>query len=191
MINKILNFWNYSIKRQLILGITFLTLIVFLFISFNVLNKQKKFLNEANVNQAKNRTNLLANNSSSWLMSNDFIGLQELVDSVSTYNDEIYIMVVDLKGKILAHSDKTKVGQYLVDDISVNHLKSLTTNFEILKLYSNKNNHFIEVSSPILYKNQLLGYVRNRIDNKYWINSLEVIKNEFIIFSFIVIIFLI
>ena len=189
MINEILNFWNYSIKRQLILGITFLTIVVFLFISFNILNKQKKFLNEASMNQAKNRTNLLANNSSSWLMANDYIGLQEVVDSVSIYKDEIYIIVVDLKGKVLAHSDKTKVGQYLVDDISVNHLKSLSTNFEVLKLYSNKNNHFIEVSSPILYKNQLLGYVRNRIDNKYWINSLEVIKNEFIIFSFMVIIF--
>ena len=87
MINNILNFWNYSIKRQLVLGITFLTLGMFLTLSFVILEKQKVFLNESSINQAKNRTNLLANNSSSWLMSNDFIGLQEVVDTVSTYKD--------------------------------------------------------------------------------------------------------
>ena len=189
MINKILIFWNYSIKRQLVLGITFLTLCMFLSLSFIILEKQKDFFNESSINQAKNRTNLLANNSSSWLMANDFIGLQEVVDSVSTYKDEIYTMVVDLKGKVLAHSDKSKVGQFLVDDISVKHINSLTKEFEILKLYTNEDNHFIEVASPIFYKNQLLGYVRNRIDNNYWINSLQIIKNEFMIFTLIATIF--
>ncbi len=189
MINKILDFWNYSIKRQLILGITFLTLIMFLSLSFVILEKQKEFLEESSIKQAKNRTNLLANNSSSWLMSNDYIGLQEVIDSVGTYKDEIYIIIVDLKGKILAHSDKSKVGQFLVDDASVKHLNSLTKEFEILKLYTTNDNHFIEVASPIFYKNQLLGYVRNRIDNNYWINSFETIKNEFMIFTLIATIF--
>ncbi len=189
MINKILNFWNYSIKRQLVLGITFLTLGMFLTLSFVILEKQKDFFDESSINEAKNRTNLLANNSSSWLMSNDFIGLQEVVDSVSSYKDEDHIIIVDLKGKILAHSDKSKVGQYLVDDMSVKHISSLTKEFEILKLYTNKDNHFIEVASPIFYKNQLLGYVRNRIDNIYWVNSLQVIKNEFMIFTFMATIF--
>ncbi|MCK9337249.1 MAG: ATP-binding protein [Arcobacteraceae bacterium] len=189
MINNILDFWNYSIKRQLIFGITFLILLMFIFISFHILYKQKNFLNEASINQAKNRTNLLANNSSVWVMANDYIGLQEVVDSVALYNDELSVMVVDLKGKVLAHSDKSKVGQYLVDDISVAHIKSLTKKFEIIKLYSSTENHFIEVASPILYKDQLLGYVRNRLDNNYWINSLEVIKNEFFIFTLIAIIF--
>lgn len=189
MINKILNFWNYSIKRQLVLGITFLTLCMFLSLSFVILEKQKDFLNESSINQAKNRTNLFANNSSSWLMSNDFIGLQEVVDTVSTYKDEIYIMVVDLRGKILAHSDKSKVGQYLVDDVSVKHMSSLTKEFEILRLYTNEDNHFIEVASPIFYKNQLLGYARNRMDNEYWIHSFQIIKNEFMLFTLIATIF--
>ena len=185
MINNILSFWNHSIKRQLVLGITFLTLCMFLSLSFIILEKQKDFLNESSINQAKDRTNLLANNSSSWLMANDYIGLQEVVDSVGTYKDEIYTMVVDLKGKILAHSDKSKVGQFLVDDLSVKHINSLTKEFEILKLHTSKDNHFIEVASPIFYKSQLLGYVRNRIDNSYWINSLQAIKNEFLIFTLI------
>ena len=135
MINNILNFWNYSIKRQLMLGITFLILCIFLILSLTILEKQKDFLNKSSIKEAENRTNLLAKNSSSWLMANDFIGLQEVIDSVSTYKDEIYIMVIDLKGKILAHSDKSKVGQFLVDDVSVKHISSLTKEFEILKLY--------------------------------------------------------
>ncbi|MDZ7818305.1 MAG: hypothetical protein U5K55_06680 [Aliarcobacter sp.] len=189
MINNILKFWNYSIKRQLILGITFLILCIFLILSFSILEKQKIFLNESSIKEVENRTNLLAKNSSSWLMANDYIGLQEVVDSVATYKDEIYIMVIDLKGKIIAHSDKSKVGQFLVDDLSIKHINSLTKEFEILKLYTSSNTHFIEVASPIFYKNQLLGYVRNRIDNKYWIDSLEAIKNEFIIFSLIATVF--
>ena len=96
MISNILNFWNYSIKRQLVLGITFLTLGMFLTLSFVILEKQKVFLNESNINQSKNRTNSLAVNSASWLMSNDYIGLQEVVDSISSYKDEVHIMIVDL-----------------------------------------------------------------------------------------------
>lgn len=188
MISKMLDFWNYSIKRQLILGITFLILFMFLLLSFNILDKQKNFLDEASINQAKNRTNLLANNSSVWVMAGDYIGLQEVVDSVSLNKDQIYVMVLDLNGKILAHTDHSKVGQYIVDETSVKHIKSQTKKFEIIKKYAEDDTHFIEVASPILYKDQLIGYVRNRMDNIYWVSSLHSIREEFLIFTLIAII---
>ncbi len=50
-----LTFWNYSIKRQLILGISFLILMSLLLMAFNIIQKQKKFLDEESENQARSR----------------------------------------------------------------------------------------------------------------------------------------
>ncbi|MFA6685604.1 MAG: ATP-binding protein, partial [Arcobacteraceae bacterium] len=60
--------------------------------------------------------------------------------------------------------------------------------FEIIKKYAEDDTHFIEVASPILYKDQLIGYVRNRMDNIYWVSSLHSIRQEFLIFTLIAII---
>ncbi len=177
-----LTFWNYSIKRQLILGISFLILMSLLLMAFNIIQKQKKFLDEESENQARSRVESLAMNATSWLLTNDFIGLQETVDTQHLYNDQIYAMIHDLSGKVLAHSDTDKVGQFLVDTISVELLKQQPRTYQnIIHHEIDDDEHFIEVAAPIIYKNELLGYARSRINHDHWSTSLHIIKHEFII----------
>lgn len=175
-----LTFWNYSIKRQLILGISFLIFMSLLFMSYNIIQKQKKFLDEESENQARSRVESFATNATSWLLINDFIGLQEVVDTQHFYNDQIYAMVHDLSGKVLAHTDTSKVGEYLVDDISVSLLQQQPREFQnIHHLEDDDDMHFVEVAAPIIYKNELLGYARSRINHYHWSSSLHIIKHEF------------
>lgn len=177
-----LRFWNYSIKRQLILGISFLILMSLLLMAFNIIQKQKKFLDEESENQARSRVESLAMNATSWLLTNDFIGLQETVDTQHLYNDQIYAIIHDLSGKVLAHSDTSKVGQFLVDDISITLLKEQPRTYQnIIHHEIDDDEHFIEVAAPIIYKNELLGYARSRINHHHWSASLHIIKHEFII----------
>jgi two-component system, sensor histidine kinase len=178
MINFILRFWNRSIRRQLIVGITFIILVSLFWMSYNILNKESIYIHDAAENHAQNRMNILANNSAVWVMANDYIGLQEVIDSVRLYDDQLYAMAVDPHGKVLAHTDKSKVGLYLVDSLSVEHLKSQTDTYTILSHDASHSDHFIEVASPILYKNQLLGYVRGRINHDSWTHALQMIKQE-------------
>ncbi len=177
-----LRFWNYSIKRQLILGISFLILMSLLLMAFNIIQKQKQFLDEESENQARSRVESLAMNATSWLLTNDFIGLQETVDTQHLYNDQIYAIIHDLSGKVLAHSDTSKVGQFLVDDISITLLKEQPRTYQnIIHHEIDDDEHFIEVAAPIIYKNELLGYARSRINHHHWSTSLHIIKHEFII----------
>ena len=185
MINLLLpwlRFWNYSIKRQLILGISFLILMSLLLMAFNIIQKQKKFLDEESENQARSRVESLAMNATSWLLTNDFIGLQEVVDTQHLYNDQIYAIIHDLSGKVLAHSDTSTVGQFLVDPISVELLKQQPRTYQnIIHHEIDDDEHFIEVAAPIIYQNELLGYARSRINHHHWSASLHIIKHEFII----------
>ena len=177
-----LTFWNYSIKRQLILGISFLILMSLLLMAFNIIQKQKKFLDEESENQARSRVESLAMNATSWLLTNDFIGLQETVDTQHLYNDQIYAIIHDLSGKVLAHSDTSKVGQFLVDNISIALLKEQPRTYQnIIHHEIDDDEHFIEVAAPIIYQNELLGYARSRINHHHWSASLHIIKHEFII----------
>lgn len=188
MINKIFPFWNYSIKRELIIGIAILILIPLILMSFNILKKQSDFIDAKSMAEAKSRTTLLATNSTVWVLANDFIGLQEVVDALNIYDDEKYTMVVDLDGKVLAHSDKSKIGKYLTDKVSVEHLKSHTHTTEVLYHSMDSSNHTIEVASPIMYNKTLLGYARTAIKHDEEAHSLETIKKDIIIYTLITII---
>ena len=189
MINKILLFWNHSIKRQLILGISFLILTSLLLTSLNIFKNQSNFLLHTSIEDAKSRTTLLANNAVIWVLSNDFIGLQEVVDALNIYENEKYTMIIDVNGEVLAHSDKSKVGKYLSDKVSLEHLKSKTLKAQILYHSMNETNHFIEVASPIQYKGQLLGYARTAIDHNAEMHSLNIIKQNTLIYASFAIIF--
>lgn len=170
--------WNSSLARQLIAGITLLFVAVLGGSTFFILTKQKDYILQASLNQVKNRTVLLARNSAVWVASRDYIGMQELVDSAKTYNDEVYIAVVDTYGKVLAHTDKSKVGLYLSDSESVKHLKTGTKDYTIISNSPSNGKHILDVAMPIIYQNQLLGYIRNSMDIDEWYSSYVSIQNN-------------
>ncbi len=176
------NFWNHSIKRQLILGISLLIFISLTLISYNIFLKQKIFLDHESKDQARSRVEAFAMNATPWILTNDFIGLQEVVDAQDLFTDQIYAMVYDLSGKILAHSDKSNVGKFLADDVSVALLKEKPRVFRIIQHYQYSDfQHYIEVLAPIMNHNELLGYARNRISHEHYSASLRTIQYEFVI----------
>ncbi|MBI5919787.1 MAG: PAS domain S-box protein [Nitrosomonadales bacterium] len=61
----------------------------------------------------------LAVSSLSWVLANDVVGLQEVVSSFSSYPDLRYAMVLAPSGRVLAHSDAHKVGQFVTDESSL------------------------------------------------------------------------
>ncbi|HIJ38387.1 MAG TPA: hypothetical protein HPP80_05755, partial [Rhodospirillaceae bacterium] len=77
--------------------------------------RQQTLLREQQLDQAEALGRSVAAASAVWVASNDFSGLQEIIEGFASYPDLRHAIVLDPQGRILAHSDRSKVGLYLPD----------------------------------------------------------------------------
>ncbi|MDF1588792.1 MAG: PAS domain S-box protein [Gammaproteobacteria bacterium] len=96
----------------------------------------------------------VAVSSSSWLLADDVVGLQEIVLAIS--NPELrYAMVLSPEGRVMASHDSSLIGHYLADPVSRKILISTPTN---LTLVDTKNS--LDIVTPITANQQHIGWVR-------------------------------
>jgi len=110
--------------------------------------------------QDSNRTTLglaqaLAVSSRSWVLANDVAGLQEVVNSFQAYPELRYAMIVSPSGRVIAHSDRTKVGMFLSDASSLALLKAPAESRVVTATESG-----IDVAAPIEVDNRSIGWAR-------------------------------
>ena len=150
----------FSLRLKLIIGITLLFVVLSsLFISVLV-ERQSEFNEKVGITHAINLTKTLSVNSISWVLANDFIGLQEVINSFSHIAGLRYLMVLDIDGKVIGHSNHNNVGQFVADSISILLLKSQS---DINTLVSNED--FVDVAVSIKRNKQLIGWARICLSN--------------------------
>ncbi|MBU0475629.1 MAG: PAS domain S-box protein [Bacteroidetes bacterium] len=158
-----------SIKRQLILGVAFVHLLLMTIFVYDLTQRQKNFLLEKANSDALFQSNVLALSSEVYLRTDDLIGLQEVLETFSKNHSISYAMIINKNGLVLSHTDKSKIGLYLNDSVSIALLSGphKTTN-----LISSEEN--IETAVPIIVHNTFLGWARiaenlaeNRIHIEY------------------------
>ncbi|MFK5894887.1 MAG: ATP-binding protein [Pseudomonadota bacterium] len=180
-------FWTHSISRQLMLGIALINAILMTFFVVDIVSREKKFLTEQSKQQAEALVQTLATNGSSWILANDFIGIEEVIKSQAAYPDLRYVMFINLQGKVLGYSNRKQVGRYISDKISLQLLtttKILNQNKSFLKNTSVtllENNYLIDLAYPIIIKKQQIGWARASISrSKMNDNIQKVTFNGFI-----------
>ncbi|CAM3847283.1 ATP-binding protein [Arcobacter cloacae] len=184
MINKIIAFFTTSIKRRLIITITFAHVFLMSIFVYDLINKQEDFLKKQNIEQVKSLSNMIERNSISWVLSNDFLGLEELIYSISKYPNLEYAMVLNKEAKVLAHSQKELVNLYLADDISLDFFNSQKIEPSILV----QNDAIIDYISPIIMENQHIGWVRIGLNQDLTLQNLKNIFQEGLFFIFLAIV---
>jgi len=142
----IARFWPATIRSRLIWGVAFVHLLLMTSFVFDLVMRQRDFLSSQTLEQTKSLAQTLAINSSSWILANDVVGLEEIVTAVAHYPDIRYIMVLGTDGKVLAHSDKSRIGQYLVDPKSL--LLKAAQQQELQVLHADKD--LLDIAAPIL-----------------------------------------
>lgn len=158
---------NQSIRNQMIsVAAVVLTIIISVFAYFTIQN-HSQFLHEEALAESQNRSLMLAANSQVWVMANDYIGLEEVISNFKVYQDLIYAAVINLDGKVIAHTDQSRVGQYVSDEIRVHYLKNLLAHEMPVQdqatMISQTHDH-IDLARPILHNNQIIGWVELRTD---------------------------
>ncbi|WP_024850161.1 ATP-binding protein [Hydrogenovibrio kuenenii] len=182
------SFFNRSIREQLILGFGVVIIGLISLFTLSVTEENRTFLTEQALKQAQNRSTLLASNSSVWVMANDYEGLEQVIQNFQKiYDNVIYVAVIDMDGKVIAHTDPSIIGQYVSDPIRTHYLKSIQPQSE--KTFTNtsttlaQNKGYIDVAKLIQYNNKRLAWLDLRVDQKAIQKNLQSNLNKAIIFS--------
>lgn len=144
-----------SFKHRLILGVTVLHVLMMTVLVTDLIHRQHRFLHQQGQSHAENLARALAVSSSSWVMANDVVGLQELTTAVSQQINVRYVMVLSPDGRVLAHNDPKLVGLYVNDPVSRQLYQYQA------RLHTLVHNHTLEdVAAPIVAGNTLIGWAR-------------------------------
>ncbi|HYE48006.1 MAG TPA: response regulator [Azospirillaceae bacterium] len=155
MIESIRRFWSGSLRRQLIVGVALIHAALMVLFVFDLVERQRDFLHREQVERSLSVAHGLARNSGSWVLSNDVVGLRELLLAVATQSDVRYAFITDEDGKVLAHTDQAVVGRYVADPLG---LKVLSGPREAQVLVDGAR--LVDVAAPILEGARPVGWVR-------------------------------
>ena len=164
-------FYGSSIKRQLIMGIAAVHAVMMIFFVVDLVDKEKNFLHKQHTKKAQSLVRTLAANSTSWLLANDVIGLEEVVDSIRHYPNLRYAMIVDTRGRVLAHTQKEYLGEYISDEKSKAFLLGKVSSGIIFNSLN-----IIDVVTPVRRGSQHIGWARIGLGKEDINNGLDKIR---------------
>lgn len=170
--------WTASIRRQLILGIALVHAVMMTIFVFDLVNRQRDFLQKHTIQQASSLAQTLAANSSSWVLANDLIGLEEVIVSQSHFPDLIYAMILSPQGKVLGHSEQEYLSLFVSDPLS----RSLL-NKKPLPFLLQSDKQLVEYAAPILANDQAIGWVRVAISQEEKNAGLQIIARDGILYT--------
>jgi PAS domain S-box-containing protein len=144
-----------SFKRQIIL--TFVVGFFALATAFAayMVESEKASLYRDSDNATTGLAQSLAVSSLSWVLANDVVGLQEVVRSFRDYPELSYVMIISPTGRVMAHSDAAKVGQFVTDEQSLALIKTVPS-----KRVLRDDDFVIDVAVPIQMEKRHVGWAR-------------------------------
>ncbi|CAG1023117.1 two-component system, sensor histidine kinase and response regulator [Patescibacteria group bacterium] len=116
---------------------------------------QKDFLYQHSIKNALDLSRTLAFSSASWVLTNDVVGLQEVLQGAAKTTDLKFAVVLSLRGEVLASTNTAYIGKFFNDELSLSLLNKPAEPQVLLV-----ENNLVDVASPIRIGNQLLGWVR-------------------------------
>ncbi|MEW5837723.1 MAG: PAS domain S-box protein [Pseudomonadota bacterium] len=144
-----------SFKRQIIVVFAFGFFLLVSAIVAYLTMVERASLYQGNARAAQGLAQSLAVSSRSWVLANDVVGLQEIIVSVKAYPELAHAMVISPTGRVLAHSDPSKVGLYLTDatsrSLNISPLKERVLIDDV---------ETTDVAAPILFGQRHVGWAR-------------------------------
>jgi len=146
--------FSASVRRQLIWGVALVHAAMMTLFVADLTVKQHEFLVDSQVDQAQFLVETLSVTAITPMLSSDLSGLQELVMAVAKYPGVVHVMAIHRSGKILAHSEPERRGQYVGD------LRKFSDNVLSSGQILSQTDELVDVVSPVMVNHQRLGWVR-------------------------------
>lgn len=176
------HFWTASIGRQLMLGISLVHAFLMSVFVYDLVTRQQDFLLAQSQQQAISLAETLAANGTSWILARDYIGIEEVILSQQKFPGLQYALFIDLQGQVLGYTDRSKVGSYVNDAVSLQLLQAPKTTQILLD-----NPLQIDVSHPIMVEENHIGWARVSISRAAITENLQVVTQEGLFYTVIAI----
>lgn len=157
--NVIKKMKRWSIHIQLSLGVTILLTILSGLFTYDLLLKQQQVIQSHYHQRAVSTLDALALISANNLLERNFAGLTEAVHLAENHKDFLFSMIHLPDGRILMHSDSSKIGKYLTDKRSKSYLANQKDFFTVAE-----TDTYLDVASPIISNGKVIGFARLAID---------------------------
>ena len=172
-----------SIKRKLIAGIALLHAVLMTIFVADLVNRQQDFLMEESNRYTTGIAKTLAANSTPWVLSNDIVGLDEIIHSQAKQPNFEFAMIIDNNGKILAYHHRNEHSTDLVGQhIETIPLKKTIDSGQDVTIFTD-NNAQIDIAAPIQLQNNLIGWARIAMGRKHMDESIRYLTIEGVLYT--------
>jgi PAS domain S-box-containing protein len=162
---------GFSIRARLLAGAALVLAVSMGSLVFGLAAQQSRFLHRQSQEEAENRAFALAAASASWVMANDVVGLQEVIQSMAHDPDTRYAMLVAPNGRVLAHDRPEYVGRYLRDAVSLSLLSQAPAPRTLVA-----DEGLVDVAVPVMAGRRLLGWARVGVSRQRIAEELHAIR---------------
>lgn len=163
---------NLGLKFSL--AVTALIVLAMVGIATLIINYQKESLRQNIFENNLAMTRNLAHDAIEPLLVFDPLRLDELVSTVLSATSCIYTMVIDRDGKIVAHTNRSLLGQEILPDNYPELAGLLSGGKELIREYSFQGTPVKEFTVPIMIRNEIFGLATVA----YSINNIDLIIEE-------------
>ncbi|MFA7273783.1 MAG: PAS domain S-box protein [Crocinitomicaceae bacterium] len=167
------------LRFQLILGISIVNVGLMSFFIMEMMNRQKTFFLKLSHDRTIGLSINLANSANSYVISMELERLQKLVASYKHIPGTEYAIVTSSDGIVLAHTNEKFLGLSAVDSVSA-RLKSVKETQVLIE-----NNMILDIATPILNQDQIVGWARIGVSQKFIEPTLGAIRKRGILYIFI------
>ncbi len=142
-----------GIRFKLVAGVAVVHLMLMTIFVYDLVHRQREFLWDELTRRTLHHAHILAISSAPWVLSDDLVGMEEVVEGSARGSGVRHAMIVDPSGRILAHTDRDRIGQYLADETSLGALAGERT----ARVYE-QSVAAIHALSPIVVADRLVGW---------------------------------
>ena len=176
--------WSRTgIRTKLILGVAFVHLVLMTGFVFDLVERQKEFLLNELTQRAIRQADMIAVSASSWVIADDLIGMEEILQSSAQDRILKYAAIVGPDGRVLAHTDQGVVGKYLSDDTS----RSALGGERGPRIFFS-NEHTIHAVAPIIVEGEVLGWAMLALDKSATIQHLRYVTHTGVLYTLVALI---
>ena len=104
-----------TLRGRLILSVAAVHAVMMSLFIIDLTVRQRAMLLSRQIEEATSLSQTLATSAAGWIAADDVAGLQEIAEAQRRYPELIFAILTDDKGLILAATDKSRLGSYILD----------------------------------------------------------------------------
>lgn len=163
-----------SIRKKLFLSVVLVYLVLISIYVLDSLWRQREFTIQESRIQAINYATLLSESLLSWVLAEDLMGIDEVLQSSARMPHIKYAFVADSNGQVIANTDREKVGTFLADPESLELLRNKDRKTHIWR----DDPSFIHVAAPLGGEKHNLGWTLVGIDTESMAEHLRDLRQK-------------